>query len=122
LLISAEEDLIPPNLPQNRTPQRTQLEKTKSEFEFLTPVTYLTGLQNLNSGSKVSNHADRRRNINIDIIVLFFKFLNDSPISPFRTPLYPSPSKEINSPLGPQKKLFPENSDSVETSQVMLFL
>jgi hypothetical protein len=93
---TAEEDLIPPNLPQNRTPQRTQLEKTKSEFEFLTPVTYLTGLQNLNSGSK---------------------FLNDSPISPFRTPLYPSPSKEINSPLGPQKKLFPENSDSVETSQ-----
>lgn len=62
-----DDDVIPPNLPRtNVTPQRPQIEKNKSEFDFLTPVTYLTGLQNLNSDSKVIwcgiFESDRRLN------------------------------------------------------------
>lgn len=45
-----DDDILPPNLPRvNVTPQRPQIEQQKSEFDFLTPVSYLTGLQNLST-------------------------------------------------------------------------
>lgn len=49
-----DDDMLPPNLPRvitNKTPLKPQT--VKSDFDFLTPVSYLTGLQNLNSDSKM---------------------------------------------------------------------
>ncbi|EFA06121.1 hypothetical protein TcasGA2_TC008964 [Tribolium castaneum] len=60
-----DDDLLPPNLLRvNTTPQRPQIEKNKSEFDFLTPVTYLTGLQNLNSDSKLNHSPSESENNN----------------------------------------------------------
>ncbi|XP_018573516.1 claspin-like [Anoplophora glabripennis] len=81
-----DDDIFPPHQPQtSQTPIR-QITQKKSDFEFLTPLSYITGLQNFNSASKN---------------------LKDSPVtSVFQNINEPSPLKEKNWQQSLQKKLF----------------
>lgn len=48
-----DDDILPPHQPRSsQTPVR-QITQKKPDYEFLTPISYITGLQNLNSASKV---------------------------------------------------------------------
>ncbi|KAG5890226.1 hypothetical protein JTB14_028767 [Gonioctena quinquepunctata] len=85
--VTQDDDYLPPHQPQNsKTPIRqTSVSRSKSDFEFLTPVSYITGLQNLSTASKSKNG------------------------SPFQMPNVPSPLKEANWHSNLQKKLFTDS-------------
>ncbi|VEN59666.1 unnamed protein product [Callosobruchus maculatus] len=97
--LSQDDEVLPCHQPQNpKTPVSHLKSRTKSDFEFLTPVNYLTGIQNLSAS----------------------KNLKQSPtFSPFRMPTIPSPLKgqEWHSDL--QKKLFTEAEITNSQTQAM---
>nr|XP_023017060.1 claspin-like isoform X2 [Leptinotarsa decemlineata] len=84
---ATHDDYLPSHQPQNvKTPVRhPAVSQSTSEYDFLTPVSYITGLNNLNSASKSKSFGV---------------------VSPFRMPNVPSPLKEANWHANLQKKLF----------------
>ncbi|XP_050294813.1 claspin-like isoform X2 [Anthonomus grandis grandis] len=87
--ITADEDDIPPHQPpQLRTPIRPAISQTKSIGDFLTPISFITSIQNLASASKIKDGP----------VISPFKMPSDVPQSPF---------KEDNSVR--QKKLFADS-------------
>ncbi|KAJ8925628.1 hypothetical protein NQ315_009472 [Exocentrus adspersus] len=83
---SQDDEDIPPHQPQSGPTQIRQITQNKSDFEFLTPISYISGLQNLTDSSS--------------------KFLKDSPIRPFfQKANEPSPLKERNWERTFQEKL-----------------
>ncbi|KAJ8972250.1 hypothetical protein NQ314_000268 [Rhamnusium bicolor] len=81
-----DDDFLTPHQPQSsQTPVR-QITQNKPEFEFFTPISYITGLQNLNNSAKSARGC--------------------SGLSPFQTTNEPSPLKENNWHHNLQKKLF----------------
>ncbi|XP_066244848.1 claspin-like [Euwallacea similis] len=83
--VTADEDEIPPHQPpQLRTPVRPEPSQTKSITDFLTPISFITSIQNLSS----KGHRD------------------GSVVSPFRMP------SDLKSPIrGEQKYFFAEPAD-----------
>ncbi|CAH0551255.1 unnamed protein product [Brassicogethes aeneus] len=83
-----EDDVLLLHQPESsKTPNKKIATPQKSEFDFLTPITFMTGLQNLNLTNKAK----------------------DSPVSAFPIQSDPSPFKNPNWHVGLQKNLFGEN-------------
>ncbi|XP_060536035.1 claspin [Cylas formicarius] len=96
-----DDDVIPPNQPQSHTtPVRQPTSQQKSAFDFLTPISFLTGLQSLNSASKSAKASP----------IL---------ISPFRINQY-SPTKDSAFSTSQKKLFLDEDTASSPTTPVAL--
>lgn len=95
-----------------------QITQKKSDYEFLTPISYITGLQNLNNSTlKVCFYQcvflEKR-------FISLFQNLKDSPVVPsFQDINEPSPLKEDNWQQNLQKNLFTDAG--ITDSQVRYF-